>query len=415
METHSLYDLNNYISQAIALNFQEAIWVRCEISQVGKSRGHYYLDLIEKEEGSDELIAQAKANLWKGTYAMLKKKNGLSIDSVLSTGMEVLIQVVVRFHERYGLSLQIEDVDPSYTMGKLEAERRIKLEKLQSEGLVGKNEELDLPVVLQRIAIISSERAAGYKDFVQHLSSNVYGYDYKMTLYDTRVQGVAAEKDLIKVLKSIKSRKKDFDCVVIIRGGGAKTDLALFDGLDLCRAIAKLPLPVITGIGHEIDDTLSDFVAHTSVKTPTAAADFLIAHNMNFESDILTMMEEIKTYASHRISEEQMQLDSAIQMIEMSSANRLEREMDDIERVEALLPEISFRIVEQKRAFVEKMEAMVNLLNPTEILKRGYSISYKKGKLITAAAQLKSGDEILTHFHDGKATSIVNKVRNGEK
>ncbi len=415
METHSLYDLNNYISQAIALNFQEAIWVRCEISQVGKSRGHYYLDLIEKEEGSDDLIAQAKANLWKGTYAMLKKKNGLSIDSVLDAGMEVLLQVTVRFHERYGLSLQIEDVDPSYTMGKLEAERRAKLEKLQQEGLLEKNEELDLPVVLQRIAVISSERAAGYKDFVQHLSNNVYGYEYEMTLFDTRVQGVAAEKDLVNVLKSIKKQKKDFDCVVIIRGGGAKIDLALFDGLELCRMIAKLPLPVITGIGHEIDDTLADVVAHTSVKTPTAAADFLVEHNMNFESDILSMMQEIRTYSTHRISEEQIQLDSAIQMIEMTSSNILEREKDDIERVEALLPEITFRIIEQKRAFIDKMEAMKNLLNPIEILKRGYSISYNNGKLITAASQLKSGDEILTHFHKGKATSIVSKVRNGKK
>lgn len=414
METHSLYDLNNYISQAIALNFQEAIWVRCEISQVGTSRGHYYIDLIEKEEGSDEIIAQSKANLWKGTHAMLKKKNGLSIDSVLDAGMEVLIQVVVRFHERYGLSLQIEDVDPSYTMGKLEAERRAKLEKLQKENLLDKNEELDLPVVLQRIAVISSERAAGYKDFVQHLSNNAYGYDYQVTLFDTRVQGMAAEKDLVNVLKSIKKSKKDFDCIVIIRGGGAKIDLALFDGLELCRTIAKMPLPVITGIGHEIDDTLADMVAHTSVKTPTAAADFLVEHNMNFESDMLTMMEEIKTYANYRISEEQMQLSQAIQMIQMSSANRLEREMDDIDRVEALLPEISFRILEQKNAFIEKMEAMVNLLNPTEILKRGYSISYNKGELITSADQLKSGDEILTHFHKGKATSVVNKIKNNK-
>ena len=329
--------------------------------------------------------------------------------------MEVLVQVMVRFHERYGLSLQIEDVDPSYTMGKLEAERRAKLEKLQKEGLLEKNEELELPVVLQRIAVISSERAAGYKDFVQHLSSNVYGYDYQLTLFDTRVQGIAAEKDLVKVLKEIKKKKKDFDCVVIIRGGGAKIDLALFDGLELCRTIAKLPLPVITGIGHEIDDTLADVVANTSVKTPTAAADFLVNHNMNFESDILSMMHEIRTYSTHRISEEQMQLDSAIQLIEMTSANMLEREMDNIERVEALLPEITFRIIEQKKAFLEKMEAMTNLLNPMEILKRGYSISYKKGALITASTQLQPGDEILTHFHKGKATSVVNKVRNGKK
>ncbi len=414
METHSLYDLNNYISQAIALNFQEAIWVRCEISQVGKSRGHYYLDLIEKEEGSDELIAKAKANLWKGTYAMLKKKNGLSIDSVLDAGMEVLIQVVVRFHEQYGLSLQIEDVDPSYTMGKLEAERRAKLEQLIKEDLHDKNQAIDLPVVLQRIAVISSERAAGYKDFVQHLSSNVYGYDFQMTLFDTRVQGIAAEKDLVKVLKNIKKRKKEFDCVVIIRGGGAKTDLALFDGLELCRTIAKMPLPVLTGIGHEIDDTLSDVVAHTSVKTPTAAADFLVQHNMEFESNILYMMQEIRTYSNHRISEEQMQLDSAVQLIEMTTANILEREMDSLERVEALLPEISLQIIEQKKAFIEKMEAMKNLLDPMEILKRGYSISYKKGKLITASSQLKAGDEILTHFHEGKATSTINKIRNGK-
>lgn len=411
METYSLYELNNYISQAIALNFQEAIWIRCEISQVGKSRGHYYLDLIEKEEGSDDLIAQSKANLWKGTHAMLKKKTGLSIDSVLKPGMEVLIQVIIRFHERYGLSLQIEDVDPTYTMGKLEAERRLKLEKLEKAGLLNLNEEHDLPVVLQKIAVISSERAAGYKDFINHISNNAYGYHYDLTLFDTRVQGIAAEKDLIKVLKTIKTKKKNFDCVIIIRGGGAKTDLALFDGLDLCKAIAKFPLPVITGIGHEIDDTLSDMVAHTSVKTPTAAADFLIEHNMDFESNILSAMQEIRTYANHRVREEEAQLESVVQLIEMKTGSILEREMDEMERYEALLPEICNRILDQKKAVLEKMEAMIQLLNPMEILKRGYSISYKKGKLITDAKQVKAGDEILTHFQKGKVTSVVNKVR----
>ncbi|RKZ09334.1 exodeoxyribonuclease VII large subunit, partial [bacterium] len=283
MDTFSLLELNAHIRQVVALNFEQLIWVSCEISQARQSRGHHYLELVEKAEHSDDIRAQSSAVIWARTFSRIRKKCGDLIDDILQDGVEVRVQVRVDFHERYGLKLVIEDIDPSFTMGNLETRRREILETLQKKGLVEKNGLLPLPVVPQRIAVLSSEHAAGYHDFMQHLRENPYEYHFDTHLFPVALQGSSVEKEVVTALQSVAKAAVHYDCVAIIRGGGSRLDLSGFDNLAIGEAIAHCPIPVFTGIGHEIDQSVADIVANYALKTPTAVADAIIEMTATFE------------------------------------------------------------------------------------------------------------------------------------
>ncbi len=276
----SLSQLNAMIREAIEMNFLDEIWLVAEIAEMRiAGAGHCYLDLVEKRE--NRIVARMRANIWKFQYDRITSRFFAATGSSLQKGMKVLFSVSISFHEQYGISLVVKNIDPSYSLGDLERKKKEIIQQLTKEGLVGKNGQLELEIVPKKIAIISSETAAGYDDFLNQLNNNSGGYLFEVQLFQSTMQGDGVEGSIINNLEVI--RKDDFDCVVIIRGGGASLDLAGFDNYNLGKAIAEFPIPVLTGIGHERDETIADIVSHTKLKTPTAVAEFLIEKMQNFE------------------------------------------------------------------------------------------------------------------------------------
>jgi len=394
--------------QVVALNFPEALWVRCEIAQLSKSRGHVFLDLVEKSESENEPVAQASAAIWQNAYKRLQTKLGVAnLDALLQAGAEVLLKVKVEFHERYGLKLVIEDIDPSYTLGKLEQRRRQMYEQLQAQGLIGKNAALPLRPVLQRLAVISSETAAGYQDFLQHLAENLYGYAFKTSFFAAAMQGTQVEAEVLKQLRAVQRRAGSFDAVVIIRGGGAKLDLAGFDSLALCQAIADFPLPVFTGIGHDVDETLVDLVAHTALKTPTAVADFLLQHNLHFEGQLVELSQFLRYSASESLHAAQLQLQAGLQALHTAPKLFLARQKDQIERVAVEIPRILGYQQREHWQKLEQMEQICQLLSIEGTLQRGFSLAFKNGKPHATATQTQRGDALDIQFKDGTIRTVV--------
>ena len=408
MTTISLFGLQTFLRQVVALNFPEALWVRCEIAQLNKSRGHVYLDLVEKDEAENEPIAQASAAIWQNTLKRLQSKLGATnLNPLLQAGVEVLLRVKVEYHERYGLKLVVEDIDPSYTLGKLEQRRRQLYEQLLAQGLMGKNAQIPLRPVLQRIAVISSETAAGYQDFLQHLGENVYGYAFKTTFFAAAVQGVQVEAEVLKQLRAVQRQATRFDAVALIRGGGAKLDLAGFDSLALCQAIADFPLPIFTGIGHDVDETLVDLVAHRALKTPTAVADFLIQHNLHFESQLVELSQYLRYAASENLHEAQLQLLSNVQSLQSAPSLLLARQKDQLQRIAAELP-LTLRYQQREQwQKIEQMEQICQLLSIEGTLQRGFSITLREGKPLASANLIQPGDVLDTQFKDGTVRSKV--------
>jgi len=283
-ERLKLSELNGLVKKAVGEAFTAPIWVIGEISELKTNRsGHCYLNLIEKEENGDAIVAQARATIWSYTYRMLRPFFESTTGQQLTEGLKVLLSVSVEFHELYGYSLNIRDIDPTYTLGDMARRRREIIARLQSEGVAEMNKELDLPLVPQKIAIISSSTAAGYQDFIDQLTNNPAGYHFDLKLFPAIMQGNQAESSIIGALEQVYLYESFFDAVVIIRGGGSQADLSCFDNYNLAYFITQFPLPVITGIGHEKDDSIVDMVAHTRLKTPTAVAEFLISGVAQFD------------------------------------------------------------------------------------------------------------------------------------
>ena len=284
-EVLSLFQLNNYVRRAIDINFPEPVWINAEISSAKNVRGHWYLELVEKSSDSDELLAKSRATLWVRNYHFLKHRVK-SIDQILQGGMEVMLRVLPVLHEKFGYSLDIHDIHEGYSMGQLEQKKRLLIERLEKEGLFDLNSSLPFPAVIQNIAVISNEQAAGYHDFIQQINNNPYGYAFDVHLWSSKVQGVGASEELVQAIKDINNSHYQYEIIVIVRGGGSKLDLLAFDEESLARAISQSKLPVVTGVGHETDTSIADLAAARNVKTPTAAAEFVINHNVNFESHI---------------------------------------------------------------------------------------------------------------------------------
>jgi len=408
MQAISLFELQTFLRQVVALNFPEALWVRCELAQVSQSRGHVYLDLVEKGENESEPAAQASAVIWQSALRRLHTKLGASnLNALLQTGTELLLRVKVEFHERYGLKLMVEDIDPSYTLGKLEQRRRQLYEQIRQQGLVGKNRQVPLPPVLQRIAVISSETAAGYQDFQQHLAVNGYGYHFKFQFFAAAMQGNQVETEVLKQLRSIQRQSDRFDAVVLIRGGGAKLDLAGFDSLALCERIAHFPLPVLTGIGHEVDETLVDLVAHTALKTPTAVADFLLQHNLQFEGRLLELSQYLRYVAAESLHAAELDLNTTVQTLQTAPKLLLTRQQDHLQRINAELPLLSRYQQREQWQKLEQLEQICQLLSIESTLQRGFVLVSQDGKPLDSAAQLAEGAILDLQFKDGVIRSRV--------
>ncbi len=327
----SLFELQQQVKSSLDDSFALPVWVKAEISEMTVNRsGHCYLDLVETDSGTDNLIARCRATIWSYTFRMLKPYFETTTDQTFSEGLKVLLQAKIEYHEVYGFSLNIRDIDPVYTLGDLARQRQEIIRRLKDDGVFDMNKDLELPVVAQRIAVISSPTAAGLQDFLDQLHNNPSQFVFYTKLFPAIMQGNEAPRSITEALELIYHYEEWFDAVVIIRGGGSQLDLACFDQYELAFHVAQFPLPVITGIGHDKDDSVVDLVAHTRMKTPTAVAEFLISGALTFSqelaelekhfTDLITdQLEENK----NRLNEAADQLNHLVHQMIVSQQNRL--------------------------------------------------------------------------------------------
>ncbi|MGL4363809.1 MAG: exodeoxyribonuclease VII large subunit [Bacteroidales bacterium] len=400
-KTLSLKELQNIVKQTIEA-IPQTFWVVAEISELRESsKGHCYIELVHKSECAEYVEAKASANIWANVYRMLKPYFELSTKMTLMPGMKVLFNVAVTFHELYGLRLNVLDMDPTYTVGEVTLLRQQNIERLKCEGVFAMNRELRVPDLPKRIAIISSENAAGYGDFLQQLHNSVYAFS--TTLFSATMQGREAEQSILRVLAEIAEQYTQFDVVAIIRGGGAQSDLTCFDSYILANNIAQFPLPIITGIGHDRDVSVVDKVANTMLKTPTATADFLI-EKMNVQSDFLTQLSEnMAVFWLQNMERVNHRLQTYTIQISALSKQHLSHQWQYLDLFSAQLHQVSQYIFFRKHFIVRQLEEKLQLLNPYNVLQRGYSITYKNGELIKNVKQVSEGDILHTKFSEGSA------------
>ena len=429
MKTITLYELNSLVRQTIEIGLPKSYWVEAEISELRENGGHCYLELIEKDKRYNTPIAKASARCWRQTWGMVKPYFENTTGQQLRAGMKVLIEVYAQFHEAYGFSWIISDIDPNYTLGDMARKRQEIIKRLKEEGVFDLNKQLDLPLFSQRIAVISSKSAAGYGDFANQLYGNQYGYYFEAELFAATMQGEDVERSIIKALNAINDRCDDFDCVVIIRGGGATSDMSGFDALELAENVANFPLPIITGIGHDRDECILDMVSHTRVKTPTAAAALLIDNLHTAERRIDDARQRIANLTSRKMEVEKLRLSRLAERLPAlfgSVKDKQEARLDILQERLFRLAEIRLSncenivgqlekkisltaehllMVEKHR--LELLEGRAQNLDPQLLLRRGYSITLVDGKALRDPSQVKQGDKIETRLEKGTITSII--------
>ena len=401
MEAYSLFEVNQYIKRVIALNFEEPIWVECEINQISQSRNNQYLELIEKEEDTDTILARSSATIWYRQYLFIKKKLGKLANEVLQPGIKVKLKVSVEFSERYGLSFNILDIDPAYTFGQFELNRQKIIERLEKENLIVRNRANSLPLAIKKVAVISSVTAAGYKDFSDELLENPYNYTFDIDLFSSTMQGQNTEREFLLAFDSIDT--KIYDCICVIRGGGAKLDLAAFDNYKMAAAIARCPVPVLTGIGHEIDQSICDIVAHTSLKTPTAVAGFIIDYNAQFEAEIEFLLKEVADTVNYAINSSKQALASIQVSLSALPKTMVERKQLELDQCEERILLYAKTLIKEKQAQILHMEERLESMHPKNVLQRGYSLVRHDGNYIQRKAQWDAkAEKIEIEFFDGK-------------
>lgn len=429
MKTITLYELNSLVRQTIEIGLPKSYWVEAEISELRENGGHCYLELIEKDKRYNTPIAKASARCWRQTWGMVKPYFENTTGQQLRAGMKVLIEVYAQFHEAYGFSWIISDIDPNYTLGDMARKRQEIIKRLKEEGVFDLNKQLDLPLFSQRIAVISSKSAAGYGDFANQLYGNQYGYYFEAELFAATMQGEDVERSIIKALNAINDRCDDFDCVVIIRGGGATSDMSGFDALELAENVANFPLPIITGIGHDRDECILDMVSHTRVKTPTAAAALLIDNLHTAERRIDDARQRIANLTSRKIEVEKLRLSRLAERLPAlfgSVKDKQEARLDILQERLFRLAEIRLSncenivgqlekkisltaehllMVEKHR--LELLEGRAQNLDPQLLLRRGYSITLVGGKALRDPSQVKQGDKIETRLEKGTIISTI--------
>jgi exodeoxyribonuclease VII large subunit len=402
----SLSQLNGMIKAAIIESLPDMYWVIAEVAEIKlNQRGHCYLELVEKED--DTAIAQIKAAIWAYEYHSISNKFQKATNEPLSRGMKILFLAAVTFHEVYGLSLNIKYIDPAYTIGEMARKKKEVIERLRKEGIIERNRSRELPLVPQRVAVISSPTAAGYGDFINHLDGNAFGYRFVHILFPALMQGNEAGASIIRALTRIRKKQANFDLAVIIRGGGSTIDLSCFDSYALSSAIASFPLPVISGIGHEKDDTVVDIVVHTRMKTPTAVAEFIISGVRAFEETVLGLETRIVNHVEKFLKDEKHRLISITQRLSLVP---FRLESIHLNRLLLLQKDIRGHVRQffhARKNRLENMQQAVRHLDPEQVLRRGYSITRHRGKVVKDAAALKKGMIIESTLHKGTVASIV--------
>ena len=412
----SLHELNGLVKRSICACMPDTYWVQAELSDVRTNySGHCYLEFIQKDAGGNNLIAKARGTIWSNIFKMLKPYFEQETGQAFTSGIKVLVQVSVEFHELYGYSLTVLDIDPTYTVGDMERKRREILRQLEEEGVIDLNKELDMPMLPQRVAVISSATAAGYGDFCNQLMNNPRGYGFRTELFPAIMQGERVEASILSALDAIYERMDDFDVVVIIRGGGATSDLSGFDTYLLAASCAQFPLPIITGIGHERDDTVIDKVVHTRVKTPTAAAEYLIA-KMDKCADVLDeMSSRLMQGVRNRLLWEHRRMENLKQRIPNAVYKRIGNAKYALLSAQRDLQMASRQFLSIKKHRLEMLQQRLNDALPEKQLARGYSITLKDGKAVKDASLLKEGDRLTTLLYQGKLESIITLCHSEER
>lgn len=381
----SLSELCNTIVDTLHTQFDKAYWIRAEISELNVRGGHAYLELVEKVPEKEMFLAKVRATCWANVFAMLRPYFESETAQTLRSGLQVLVSATVEFHPVYGLSLNIIDIDPTYTLGDLLRQKQETVARLLAEGVMDMNKQLVIPLLPQRLAVISSEMAAGYGDFCHQLQHNEKGFAFRITLFPAIMQGERAEQSIIAELEHIFAQVEDFDVVVIIRGGGATTDLTCFDNYQLALNCAQFPLPIIAGIGHQRDVSVLDMVAHTSVKTPTAAAELLIGFLLEQDTRIAEAAQSLLHATQSYTLTLHAQLENVSVRIRSAFANRINLQWNH----------------------VQLLQKTVELHSPERILRQGYTITLADGRPVISAKAVVSGQLLTTEFADGRITSTA--------
>jgi exodeoxyribonuclease VII large subunit len=407
-EELSLSELAGRVKSAITRTFAGACWVRAEMSDVRPNvSGHCYLEFVEKNARTGQLIAKMRASIWAKTFLLLKPFFERETGQPFASGLKVLVKVSVEYHELYGFSLNVLDIDPSYTVGDMIRKRMEIIRRLQDEGVFTLNKELPFPVLPRRIAVVTSPTAAGYEDFVNQLTGNRAGYPFYLKLFPAIMQGEKTEASVIAALERVFSHVDCFDLVVIIRGGGATSELSSFDSYLLAANCAQFPLPILTGIGHERDDTVLDLVAHTRMKTPTAVAEFLIGCMDRAGKELQLLGARLPAAAINRMERSRSQLRLLAAQLPASTSSLLNKHHNLLLTLQANMQRTLHTRIADQTHFLKLTEQFLRMASPDYILKRGYSLTLKNGQIVKRASSFAPGDEMTTRFTDGEVKSRV--------
>ncbi|SHJ52620.1 Exodeoxyribonuclease VII large subunit [Reichenbachiella agariperforans] len=414
MEQYSLSEFNLFVKKTLSQQLAPSYWIVAEIGEMNiAQKGHCYMDLVEKE--NNFIKAKMRATVWSYAFASIHNQFLHIAGTPLKKGMQILLNASFEFHEVYGVSLNIKDIDPNFTLGERERKKRETLLQLEQDGIIDLNRSLVLPQVPQRIAIISSETAAGYGDFLSQINNNAYGYRAELRLFHAVMQGDQAVASIIDGLHRIYEIEDQIDAVVLIRGGGAQTDLDCFDDYDLCAHIAQFPLPIITGIGHERDQTLADRVANVNLKTPTAVAEFIISGMMEFESSVNGFFDQIAGLASQQIKSSQERLIQTSHIIDLKAQQVIQRAEHQLDMLSQVLYRRPLEIIRNQTQQLTALDKLLHAHDPQEVLKKGYSITKINGQVLNAKDQLKAGDHLETYSYGKEIRSTITEVNTLEQ
>ena len=407
MERLTLVELNGLVRDAIENALPEEYWVEAELSECREHGGHCYMELIEKDERSATPVARASAKCWRQTWVMVKPYFERTTGQQLRAGMKVLLRVYAQFHEAYGFSWIVSDIDPTYTLGDMARKRQEIIRQLKEEGVFDLQRELHIPTFAKRIAVISAEHAAGYGDFCRQLEDNDYGFKFDVTLFPAIMQGEQVEASVVDALNEIYQHISDFDVVCILRGGGATADLSGFDTLALAENVAQFPLPIITGIGHERDESILDMISNTRVKTPTAAAALLTDNLLRVLERLDDASQRLSYAVNQRINSQKARMATLTTLIPTLVLRMVSDQRHRIETTKSRLPIAIERRLTHQKHLLESLSLKLQGFDPQLLLSRGYSITLKDGRAVRDPQQLKPGDEIETRVEKGTIRSVV--------
>ena len=406
-EVFKLSELTRYIQQVLSLNFESSFWIEAEVSQVSVSRGNYYLDLVEKDPDSEELLATLPGRIWRTNQVIIRRKINADISEFLQSGVKVKLRGSIKFHSVYGISFQIDDIDQDFTLGELERKKLEVIDRLQTEGVFKKNKQFELPPVLQRLAVISSRTAAGLADFVHQLEYNTSDIPFSIDIYHAAVQGNNAPGEIISALDEINAYAEYYDVICILRGGGSKLDLSAFDDEALCRKIGDMSLPVITGIGHEIDTSVVDLTANRFLKTPTALAAFLIEENLGFLNFLYEQYQKSLLSANRQVQYIKDQLRLVRRKSELKADKQLyqvRQQLLEQSRKSEYVSGIKISEIKKELDLI-KIRALAS--DPAHILKRGFSLVSQQDSIIKSAKDINKVDVLTIQFHDGQLKTNI--------